>query len=196
MPAPPAGPFRPSTHGCEFGNAETTGLPIRIGRLPVAMVTGGLCGGMVLDSLRSWRLGRAPAGRSTADLTRVFGAQLRSFQVPTGPWQYLRLQQPGAIGARAAATRRAAQEIRRQVVQGRPVPVALVCRLSRNPFALSAHHVVLAYEVREEGAGSATFAVYDPNHPGDDDVLLRVAGDQVEHSRRRGVRAVFVLRAR
>lgn len=194
-PRSPA-PFLPSVHGCAFGNSETLRLPIKLGALQVGVVTGGLCGGMVLDSLRSWRRGAPPAGRTTADLSRVFGAQLRSFQIPSAPWSYLRLQCPPAVEARRAANQRALEELADHLQRSDPVPVALVCRLSYNPLALAAHHVVLAYALRRRDAGSATFAVYDPNHPGDDDVLLRIGAGRVQHSRRSAVHAAFVLRAR
>lgn len=188
--------FRPSLHGCSFGNSETVGLAIRWGRLPLGRVTGGLCGGMVLDSLRSWRLGRPPAGRTAADLTRVFAAQLRSFQVPSAPWRYLRLQQPGAGRARRHANAAATAALAARLEAGEPTPVALVCRLSRNPFALSAHHVVLAYDVLAAAPAALSVAIYDPNHPGDDRVSLRIGPDGVRHSHRSGVHAAFVLRAR
>lgn len=196
MSAARGGSFRPSVHGCEFGNSETVRLPIKLGPVPVARVTGGLCGGMVLDSLRSWQRNQPPAGRSSADLSRVFGAQLRSFQIPSAPWRYLRLQHPRATEQRREANARALDVISRHVRQGQPVPVALVCRLSRNPFALAAHHMVLAYRLIEPSSRSATFAVYDPNHPGDDNIRLRISAERIEHSRRRGVRAAFVLHAR
>lgn len=192
----PGGSFRPSVHGCEFANSEIVHLPITLGPIPIARVTGGLCGGMVLDSLRSWHRNRPPAGRSSADLRRVFGAQLRSFQIPSAPWRYLCLQQPRALIQRRKANLQALKVIMRHLRQGQPVPVALVCRLSRNPLALAAHHVVLAYRLIERDPHSATFAVYDPNRPGDDGVQLRIGAERIEHSRRRDVHAAFVLHAR
>lgn len=192
----PTRPFLPSVHGCGFGNAESVGLRIQIGAVPVAKVPGGLCGGMVLDSLRSWRLGLPPATRSSADLTRVFGAQLRSFQIPTAPSQYLRLQHPRSVHARRVSNQRALDEIVRHLRDGAPIPVALVCRLSTNPFALAAHHVVLAYRIRARDSASATFGVYDPNYPGDDNVALRISADEVQHSHRSAVHATFTLHAR
>lgn len=189
----PATTFRPSLHGCRFGNADTRRLPVTLGPVPVARVGEGLCGGMVLDSLRAWREGRPPAGRSSADLTRVFGAQLRSFQIPTAPWKYLRLQRPRALNARRRANQRALTQITDHLGRDTPVPVALVCRLSNNPLALTAHHVVLVYRVAACETGSTTFGVYDPNRPGDDGVLLRITPSQIRHSHRRDVHAAFVL---
>lgn len=189
-------PFRPSEHGCRFGNGETHRVPITVGPVRLGRVTGGLCGGMVLDSLRAWRDGEPPAGRQTRDLSRVFGAQLRSFQVPSAPLQYARLQRPGAAAARRRVTDATREKLARKVGSGAPVPVALVSALSRSPRDLSAHHVVLAYDVLEHDAAGSTFAIYDPNYPGDDGIVLRLAPDGNRHSRGRPVHAAFALRAR
>lgn len=186
--------FRPSQNACRVSNLSTVGLPIRVGRVPVARVTGGLCGGMVLDSLRRWRQGAPPAGGS--DLSRVFAAQLRSFQVPSAPVQYLRLQRPGADRARASVSERARGQIARALADGEPVPVALVSTLSRSPLGLTAHHVVLAYDLIEHGEDASVFAIYDPNYPQDDDLMLMLSPQGNRHSRGRPVHAAFVLRAR
>lgn len=186
--------FLPSRHACRLSNVDTAGVPIRIGRVRLARVSGGLCGGMVLDSLRRWRQGAPPGGG--ADLTRVFAAQLRSFQVPTAPVQYLRLQRPGARRAREAVTERARAQIVRSLRDGEPVPVALVSALSRSPLALTAHHVVLAYDLLEAGGQASVFAIYDPNYPRADDIKLLLSPHGNRHSRGRPVHAAFVLRAR
>lgn len=186
--------FVPSLHACRVSNLDTAGVPIRVGRVPVARVTGGLCGGMVLDSLRTWKQGAPPSGR--ADLARIFAAQLRSFQLPSAPVQYLRLQRPGADRARTMVTERARRRIVRSLASGEPVPVALVSTLSRSPLALTAHHVVLAYDLLDDGDDGSVFAIYDPNYPKADDLMLLLSPHGNRHSRGRPVHAAFVLRAR
>lgn len=186
--------FLPSAHGCTFGNAQTHRLPIVIAGRSIARVTGGLCGGMVLDSLRAWKMGTQPA--TLSDVTRVFAAQLRSFQAPSAPVRYLRLQRPGARRLRRSTTERARHQIAQSLTRGEPVPVALVCALSPSPLALTAHHVVLAYRLIEHDDRASVLAIYDPNHPGDDTIRLRLSRDGCAHSRGRQVHAAFALTAR
>lgn len=188
--------FRPSSHGCRFGNGATVGLPVMLGEVQLGRVVGGLCGGMVLDSLSRWRRGEPPATTSSPDMTRIFAAQLRSFQIPTAPYRYLRLQLPRARESRRATTLGALERAVVQLRTGSPVPLALVCRLSRNPFALAAHHVVLAYDIADVHDDGTELAIYDPNNPGNDDVRLVIGPDGIRHSARMGVRAAFVLTAR
>lgn len=188
--------FRPSSHGCRFGNGATVRLPVMLGEVRLGRVVGGLCGGMVLDSLSRWRRHEPPATTSSADMTRIFAAQLRSFQIPTAPYRYLRLQLPGADESRRAVTLTALERALAQLRTGSPVPLALICRLSRNPFALAAHHVVLAYDIADVHEDGTELAIYDPNNPGNDGVRLRIGSGGIAHSARVGVRAAFVLTAR
>lgn len=129
-------------------------------------------------------------------MTRIFAAQLRSFQIPTAPYHYLRLQLPHAVDARRTISLKTAERTDEQLRRGNPVPLALVCRLSRNPFALAAHHVVLAYDVADQHDDGIELAIYDPNNPGNDDVRLLVSSTGIHHSARAGVRAAFALAAR
>lgn len=188
--------FLPSEHGARFGNHQVVGAPITLGPVRVGSVPGGLCGGMVLDSLHAWRHGLRPAELRATDLQRVFAAQLRSFELRRAPLLYLRLQRPGAGRLRHAVTERAITVITRSLLAGEPVPVALVCRLSGNPADVISHHVVLAYALLDSTGESAEYAVYDPNHPGDDSVRLRLSPRGCRHSRGRRVYAAFALRAR
>lgn len=168
------------------------GIPLRVGPLPVGRVIGGLCGGMALSAVRRWESGRPlPTDRRIAQ-NEIFAAQLRSFDIPRAPWRYLSLQRPSAGAQRAALTRRTVNELRSSLHLGRPVLIALVCALSRNPLALSRHHVCLAYGVRD-AVDNTEVEIYDPNYPRRDDVRLQIAGPRIRHSRGRRVHAIFPL---
>ncbi|WP_153505921.1 hypothetical protein [Cumulibacter manganitolerans] len=194
MPGPAS--FRPSAHGCRFANAQTERTPIVLGPVPVARITGGLCGGMVLEALRTWERGMPRPGTDRHSMARVFAAQLRSFQIPSAPLRYLLLQQPWAGARRLRTTERGRREIAAAVAVGRPTPVALVCALAMSPLALTRHHVVLAYDVIADDADRTTLAIYDPNHPDADDVRLTLSPAGHRHSRGRTMHAAFALRAR
>jgi hypothetical protein len=56
---------------------------------------------------------------------------------------------------------------------GRPAMVGLVRSSRINPFGLTTNHQVLAYAY-EADPGAGTLQIYDPNHPGSDDVALRL----------------------
>jgi hypothetical protein len=174
--------FRPGRDGFRFGNSWPAGAPATLAGLTVARVRGGLCGGMAYEAGTAWLAGRplpddrsAPRDGPLAD--RLWRAQLRSLDLPAGPPRYLRLQLPGADAARRAATLAALPRLRTALAAGRPALLGLVRAVGRDPRLLVKHHVVLGYGLDERADGTAEVAVYDPNHPGDDTVRVRVAAD-------------------
>lgn len=183
--------FRPSEHGWHFPNRWVRGAPASMAGLTLGRVYGGLCGGMCVSADRAWQTGRAlPQLRSVpADgpiTTELWSSQLESMDLPGGPLRYLRLQLPTAGAARRRSTLgQAVPAIRRCLQAGRPALVGVVRALSWNPAAVGQHHVVLAYRLRTERptpalpATAIEVSVYDPNHPDDDDVRLRVTPDAV-----------------
>jgi hypothetical protein len=171
----PAVGFRPSRDGFRFGNAWPAGAPVKLAGLPVARVRGGLCGGMAYEARRAWLAGvplpadpAAPAAGPLAD--RLWRAQLASLRLPLGPLRYLWFQLPPVgRGRRRLTLTRGLPDLRRELAAGRPALLGLVRTVSWDPRAVVQHHVVLAY-----GLDGGVVSVYDPNHPGDDTVRLRV----------------------
>jgi hypothetical protein len=67
---------------------------------------------------------------------------------------------------------------------GRPAMAGLVRSAGVNPFSLTANHQVLGFAY-EAAADVGRLRIYDPNHPGDDDVALVIR--RVERAGRRPV---------
>ena len=67
--------------------------------------------------------------------------------------------------------------VRRSLDAGVPALVGLIRVVTWDPRKVVENHVVLGYGLTESPDGAAEIAVYDPNHPGDDTVRLRVAAD-------------------
>jgi hypothetical protein len=90
---------------------------------------------------------------------------------PDPPWGVA-----AALGrepARVVAVLREWPRIRREIDAGHPSVVGLIRWSGANPWHLARNHQVLAW-AWEAAEGSITLRVYDPNHPGRDDVELRV----------------------
>ncbi|GAB3299396.1 hypothetical protein EK0264_17860 [Epidermidibacterium keratini] len=189
--------FAPSRDGWPFSNGSLVGTPLRVGRVRVGRVIGGLCGGMCLAALRHWRDGDPLPTDPRAAQTEIAAAQLRSFDVPRSPGRYLRLQRPRATDARQQTTAPALAAVRAELSAGEPVLLGLVCVLSRAPWAATEHHVVLAYDLIAE-QDQTQVRIYDPNYPARDDVTLQVSDDgaRLTHSRGRRVYAMFPIEIR
>ena len=194
--------FRPSRDGFRFGNSWPHGAPVRLAGVRLGRVHGGLCGGMAYEARRAWLAGRslpadtaAPADGPLA--RRLWTAQLASLGLPLGPLRYLWWQLPPREAARRRLTvGRGLPGLRASLAAGRPALLGLVRVVSWDPRAVVGHHVVLGYGVTAAPDGSAEVAVYDPNHPGDDTVRLRVAPDgAVAYTHRGDVRAFTALGA-
>ena len=175
--------FRPSRDGFRFGNAWPRGAPVRLAGVGFGRVYGGLCGGMAYEARRAW-LAReplppdtvAPAEGMLAD--RLFKAQLSSLRLPAGPLRYLWFQLPPNDRARRELTlRHGLPGLRRSLAAGEPALLGLIRVVTWDPRRVVENHVVLGYGLDERPDGSAEAAVYDPNHPGDDTVRLRVTPD-------------------
>jgi hypothetical protein len=191
--------FLPSTHGLRFANAYAPGPTIRfIGLDPRILGIGdaaaGLCGGMALTARDLFEAGlRAPADRvppvnGSPRFRALVRRQVESLDWLRVPLRYLDLQalRPdpptglaailGREPARVVAVVREWPRVRRDIDTGHPSVVGLVRWSGANPWRLSRNHQVLAYAY-EARAGSITIRVYDPNHPGRDDVELRAHVD-------------------
>ncbi|HEY6747675.1 MAG TPA: hypothetical protein VI357_18395 [Mycobacteriales bacterium] len=175
--------FRPSRDGFRFGNSWPRGAPVRLAGIGFGRVYGGLCGGMAYEARRAWLAGEppppdtlAPARGPLAD--RLFRAQLASLDLPAGPLRYLWYQLPPQDQARRELTlTEGLPRVRRSLDAGVPALVGLIRVVTWDPRKVVENHVVLGYGLTESPDGTAEIAVYDPNHPGDDTVRLRVTAD-------------------
>lgn len=166
--------FLPSLHGWPFRND--------FGRVPV----GGnlyLCGGMCFSALSRWRDGKPvhpekkPPTWTDARFWEIFGRQTLSLFSRIGTdilkWHHLP-DADGPDGKPGIRTRTAAEwpKVKASLDAGRPVVLCLLRRSAK----LTDHHQVVAFGYDfDEATQRATIAVYDPNHPGRDDVRLHLS---------------------
>ena len=160
--------------------------------MPIGDASNGLCGGMVFAARDHFEAGRPPPPDTEAPgsgplfdylVRRLFD----SFNLPTGPIEYLKLMNPRLPDGESLFTRlgvlphgRAWRTIkiewplvRRGIDAGHPVTLGLVRAKSDNPFDLKFNHQVLAYGYEVAGQ-VAILRIYDPNFPDRDDVTLSV----------------------
>ena len=182
--------FAPSASGFRFPNRFPPEPVLAMGvgqrRLGVGNASNGLCGGMVFAVRDLFEAGIAPppATEPPAGGSPLFRYVVRrlfhSFDLPVGPARYMawmvRPSREGRLGLRGIAARTVGREwplIKLDLDRGVLSPIGLVRVHSFNPLELGRNHQVLAYgyQLDEESAG-VTISVYDPNHPGDDEVAL------------------------
>lgn len=184
MPSNAVPGFLPSRFGFRFANrwpsvpARTIDLgPVHI---PIGNASRGLCGGMAFAArVRFERHEDAPPDamppkrgeslfREIVD--RQFDSFGRWFSVPIRFWR-------SSAGSQAARDRETVRDawpaIRASIDAGVPPMIGLVRLAGRNPLALGLGHQVAGFRYDEAGTGIAIW-IYDPNHPGDDDVRLTV----------------------
>ncbi|HSO28869.1 MAG TPA: hypothetical protein VLS28_03130 [Candidatus Sulfomarinibacteraceae bacterium] len=197
--------FLPSRHGFAFPNRWPTGPAFewRVGylRIGIGEVSDGLCGGMCFAAADGFLRGGAPPTDAVPPVfgTPLFGEiarrQLDSLELGLVPlrfwWASARLRTGRWTGRDQAREWRA---IRAELDGGRPAMVGLVRAATANPLALTANHQVLAFAY-EAGPVDATIRIYDPNHPGRDDVTIRlhVAGRSVTAGQSTGEPLLGVL---
>lgn len=172
--------FRPSKHGFGFAN---TWRDVLFG----VVASRGRCGGMVFAALDAFLADRALPPEALAPSLPEHGSaigraiwerQVESVAMRLGAnlWQFARftyLPTAAPLGI-APATRRELLPLFDALRAGVPAPLGLVSVVSSK--RLVANHQVLAYAA-EFGEDSARISVYDPNHPGRDDVVLEVPLD-------------------
>ncbi len=189
--------FLPSVHGLPFANRFPPGPTARLGPLDPRVVgvgdaAAGLCGGMALTARDLYEAGLpAPAGdEAPANGSPRFKSLVRR-QVQSLDWlrvplryfdlQALRPDPPSGLAAalrreppRVVAIRDEWPRVRAEIDSGHPSVVGLIRTAGGSPWDLTRNHQVLAFAY-EAGDRSVTIHVYDPNHPGRDDVELRAA---------------------
>lgn len=186
--------FLPSTSGFRFANSFPH-VPVRRIGIPGVLSVGigdaanGLCGGMAFAARDYLEAGRpmpddveAPGEGPLFDylVARLFD----SFNLPLGPTTYLALMSPAlpdgetfwsrlGLAPHGRAWRMANEwpKVRADIDAGHPSPLGLVRIKSTNPVDLKHDHQVLAYGYALEGS-ALTLRLYDPNHPGRDDVTM------------------------
>jgi hypothetical protein len=186
--------FLPSSSGFRFANSFPH-VPVRRIGIPGVLSIGigdaanGLCGGMAFAARDYFEAGRpipadadAPGEGPLFDylVARLFD----SFNLPFGPAAYLGLMSPAlpdgesfwaglGLAPHGRAWRMASEwpKIRADIDAGLPSPVGLVRIKSSNPMDLKHDHQVLAYGY-ELDTSALTLRLYDPNHPGRDDVAM------------------------
>ncbi len=190
--------FLPSVHGLPFANSFPPGPTLTIGPLDPRVLgfgdaSAGLCGGMALTAHDLFEAGMAappepvPPANGTPRFRALVRRQVQSLDWLRVPLRYLDLQAlrpdpPSGLAAllhreppRVVAIGDEWPRIRAEIDAGHPCVVGLIRATGLSPWTLTANHQVLAfaYEAFEGSEGSVTIGVYDPNHPGRDDVELR-----------------------
>ena len=201
--------FLPSVHGLPFRNAFPPGPTFRLGPVDSRMIgvgdaSAGLCGGMALTARDLFEAGvgapqdqRLPPANGSPRYRALVRRQVQSLDWMRVPLRYLDLQAwrpdpPRGLAMcmrreppRVEAVVREWPRIRREIDAGHPSVVGLIRVAGISPWALTQNHQVLAW-AWEADEGRISLRVYDPNHPGRDDVELRVVLADVRPARRCG----------
>jgi hypothetical protein len=177
--------FLPSRHGFRFANrwpsAPARSLNLGLLQIGIGDAGRGLCGGMAFAARDRFERGEeaapdavppspgTPLFREIVD--RQFASFGRLFLVPLRFWLAAAL---GNDRSRVRGTvREAWPAIRARIDAGEPAMVGLVRAAGLNPLANGLGHQVVAYRY-DAGPERISIGVYDPNHPGDDTVEVRI----------------------
>jgi hypothetical protein len=184
--------FLPSVHGLHFANAFPPGPTVRLGPLDTRIfgfgdAAAGLCGGMAMTARDLWAAG-TPAPPDTAppdNGSRRFNALVRR-QVQSLDWLRVPVRY-GWLAALAGPLQRgpvsvstvgeAWPAVRAEIDAGRPCLLELIRAGGFSLGALTQNHQVMAFAYSEDADASGALVrirVYDPNHPGADDVALEL----------------------
>lgn len=174
----------PSRHGFGFANRWPAGPAfewrLRYVRIGLGEVAEGLCGGMCFSAadrfLRDEPIpdATAPPEPASALFREIARRQLASLELGRVPLRFwltaVRIRSGRWTVHDQVREWRAA---RADIDAGRPAMLGLVRSAAVNPLSLTHNHQVLGFAY-EADAGSATIRIYDPNHPGRDDVDIRL----------------------
>ena len=199
--------FLPSLHGFRFANwwPRSVARKWHVGMLELGIgdVSRGLCGGMVFAARDRFERGERGASdtesprQGTALFDEIVDRQFDSFGtlfiVPLRFWLSSAL---GNTASRGRATVRSAwPAIRAEIDAGRPAMIGLVREAGWNPLAVGMGHQVAGFRY-ETTPDTVAIGVYDPNHPGSDDVEVRFEkghGGEIRHSQSTGERLIGLL---
>jgi hypothetical protein len=196
MPSNAVPGFLPSRCGFRFANRWPPGPTIRLGRIDPRLIglgnaSAGLCGGMALTARDLFEAGilppadMAPPKNGSTRFRAIVRRQVESLDWLRVPLRYYDLQafRPdpptawsrilGRTPARLVALRDEWPRIRADIDAGRLPVTGLVRASGPSPMDLMRSHQVLAWAY-DETPERIVVRVYDPNHPGRDDVELRI----------------------
>jgi hypothetical protein len=186
--------FLPSRNGFRFANRWPPGPTIRLGpfdlrALGIGDASAGLCGGMVSTVRDLFEAGlespldTEPPDAGTSRFRAIVRRQVESLawlRVPVRHYDLgaFRPDPPNILArilrrepARVVAVRDEWPRIRTEIDGGTLPVLGLIRASGRSPRVLARNHQVLACAYEEDGR-SIRIRVYDPNHPGRDDVEL------------------------
>lgn len=192
--------FLPSTRGLHFANAFPHQQTVRLqlaGLLEVNFgdAADGLCGGMAFTTRDLFEAGVEPPPErdvpvaGTPRFQYLVDRQIDSFdfgRVPLRFYDLMALRPPGPtwwsrlLGRRGHAGVMVRDEwprIRADIDAGRLSMVGLVRITSRDPRRLGENHQVVCYGYAVD-SGRLVLAIYDPNHPDDDTIEIRLTLDE------------------
>jgi hypothetical protein len=160
--------------------------------LGIGDASAGLCGGMALTARDLYEAGivapgdqRMPPANGSPRFRALVRRQVQSLDWMRVPLRYLDLQawRPDPPAGLALRLRREPPRvpavlwewprIRAEIDAGHPSVVGLIRVTGISPWMLTRNHQVLAWAWESDGRHIG-LRVYDPNHPGRDDVELRV----------------------
>jgi len=176
--------FLPSRYGFHFRNSwpsnPARSIDLGFVHIPIGDTGRGLCGGMAFATRdRFERKEDAPPNPDPPQpgerlfkeiVDRQFDSFSTLFTVPLRFW----LASAGSQDSRTRETVRDAwPAIKGAIDGGVPAMVGLVRLAGWNPLALGLGHQVIGYRYDETATG-VTLWIYDPNHPGEDDVRVTI----------------------
>lgn len=194
----PAGPVL--RLGARLGGPVPVGLEVRIGD-----AANGLCGGMALATLDRWARAeppppdREPPPPGSPLFREIVRRQIDSLELGRAIVRFYRAAAVGERGRAQIAVREAWPAVRRQIDAGHPAGLGLVHVASADPRRLIGDHQVVAYGYElDPAARTLSLSIYDPNHPDDDSLRLRLTvvepgGGRIECSYVPGEAAVLGL---
>jgi hypothetical protein len=185
--------FLPSSAGFHFANRWPSGPALRRqarvpGPVPVELelrigdTANGLCGGMALATIDRWLRAeppppdRVPPPEGSALFREIVARQIDSLELGRAILRFYRAAAANASTRARIAVREAWPTVRREIDAGRPAGLGLIHVASADPRRLVGDHQVVAYGYELDArAGTVALRIYDPNHPDDDAIRLRLA---------------------
>jgi len=176
--------FLPSRYGFHFRNqwpsAAARTINLGLVKIPIGDTGRGLCGGMAFAARDRFARGEAappdlaPPPQGAALFKEIVDRQFASFgSFFSAPIRFWLSSAGNQAGRDRETVRDAWPAIKTAIDKGELPMVGLVRLAGWNPLALGLGHQVVAYRY-DETPTKIAIGIYDPNHPGEDDVVLTV----------------------